>query len=133
MKIASIAEIKSKLSEYIKESQKGAVVITKNGRPAAVLIAVSDDDQLEQIIFSQSRMLKNILDKSEKNISSTSAFAQFHVRTPSTGSKKLLGFRPLLEVNQKGKAGGVVYECAEEHHASAAGSDDNVPVFGDRI
>jgi prevent-host-death family protein len=68
MKIASVAEIKSKFSEYIKESQKGAVVITKNGRPTAVLLSVSDDDQLEQIIFSQSKMLKNILDKSEKNI-----------------------------------------------------------------
>ena len=68
MKIASVAEIKSKFSEYIKESRKGAVVITKNGRPTAVLLSVTNDDQLEQILLSQSKMLKNILDKSEKNI-----------------------------------------------------------------
>jgi prevent-host-death family protein len=69
MKIASVAEIKSKFSEYINESKKGAVVITKNGKPTAVLVSVTSDEQLEQIIFSQSKMLKNILDKSEKNIS----------------------------------------------------------------
>ena len=69
MKIASVAEIKSKFSEYINESKKGAVVITKNGRATAVLLSVTSDDQLEQIILSQSKMLKNLLDKSEKRIS----------------------------------------------------------------
>lgn len=68
MKIASVAEIKSKLSEYINESKKGAVVITKNGRPTAVLLSVTSDEQLEQIILSQSRMLKSILDKSENKL-----------------------------------------------------------------
>jgi len=69
MKIASVAEIKSKFSEYINESKKGAVVITKNGRATAVLLSVTSDDQLEQILLSQSLMLKKILDKSEKQIS----------------------------------------------------------------
>ena len=66
MKIASVAEIKSKFSEYINESKKGAVVITKNGRATAVLLSVTSDDQLEQILLSQSFMLKKLLDKSEK-------------------------------------------------------------------
>ena len=43
MKIASVAEIKSKLSEYIKESRKGAVVITRNGKPVARLVPASGD------------------------------------------------------------------------------------------
>ncbi len=68
MKIASVAEIKSKFSEYINESKRGAVVITKNGRATAVLLSVNSDDQLEQILLSQSIMLKKILDKSEKQI-----------------------------------------------------------------
>ncbi len=70
MKIASVAEIKSKFSEYINESKKGAVVITKNGRATAVLISVTSDDQLEQLLLSQSLMLKKILDKSEKQVAS---------------------------------------------------------------
>jgi prevent-host-death family protein len=69
MKIASIATVKSKLSEYINESKNGAVIITKNGKATAVLLSVFDDDQLEQIILSQSRILKKILDRSVKQMS----------------------------------------------------------------
>lgn len=69
MKIASVAEIKSKFSEYINESRKGAIVITRNGKATAVLLSVENDEQLEQILLSQSKMLKNILDKSERQIS----------------------------------------------------------------
>ena len=70
MKIASVAEIKSKFSAYINESKKGAVVITKNGKATAVLLSINSDDQLEQILLSQSSMLKKLLDKSEKQIAS---------------------------------------------------------------
>ncbi len=66
MKIASLAEIKSKFSEFIKESRKGPVVITKNGKPAALLISVTSDEQMERIILSESRMLKKMLMKSKK-------------------------------------------------------------------
>jgi prevent-host-death family protein len=68
MKIASVAEIKSKFSEYINASKKGAVVITKNGKATAVLLSVTSDEQLEQILISQSPMLKKLLDKSERQI-----------------------------------------------------------------
>ncbi len=81
MKIASVAEIKSKFSAFIKESEKGAVVITKNGKPTAVLLSVTSDDQLERILLSESKMLKGILDKSEKSIS----------RGGKTGHKDLWG------------------------------------------
>lgn len=68
MKIASIATVKSKFSEYINESKKGAVVVTRNGKATAVILSVVNDDHLERIILSQSRMLKKILDRSEKKI-----------------------------------------------------------------
>ncbi|MBI2432386.1 MAG: type II toxin-antitoxin system Phd/YefM family antitoxin [Candidatus Hydrogenedentes bacterium] len=38
MKIASVAEVKAKLSGYIKASASGPVVLTKNGKPVAVLL-----------------------------------------------------------------------------------------------
>jgi prevent-host-death family protein len=60
MKIASIAEIKSKFSEYINASKKGAVIITKNGKPTAAIISIQDDEDLERIIISQSKVLKDI-------------------------------------------------------------------------
>ncbi|TAL36196.1 MAG: type II toxin-antitoxin system Phd/YefM family antitoxin [Spirochaetes bacterium] len=74
MKIASIAEVKSKLSKYIKDSHNVAVVITKNGKPAAVLLAIENDDQLERIILSESKIFQNIIHKSEKQITSDHKF-----------------------------------------------------------
>ena len=32
MKIASVADIKARLSAYLKESEQGPVVVTRNGR-----------------------------------------------------------------------------------------------------
>jgi len=68
MKIASLAEVKSKFSKYIKDSHNGAVVITKNGRPAAVLLSIENDDHLERIILSESKLFQSVIRKSEKQI-----------------------------------------------------------------
>ena len=37
MKIASVADVKAKFSGYLKASQQGPIVVTKNGRPVAML------------------------------------------------------------------------------------------------
>ena len=43
MKIENIREVKTRFSRYIKDlSKTGAVVITKNGRPCAALVPVTD-------------------------------------------------------------------------------------------
>ena len=50
MKIAPVADVKAHFSEYVKESEKGPVVVTRNGRPAVVMIAAGDDsDELERL------------------------------------------------------------------------------------
>lgn len=50
MKTAPVAEVKAHFSEYVKESEKGPVVVTRNGRPAVVMIAAGeDDDELERL------------------------------------------------------------------------------------
>ena len=48
----SLAEVRSRLSEVIErlESQHGRVVITKHGRPAAVLLSVEDLESLEETL-----------------------------------------------------------------------------------
>ena len=48
MKIASVADVKAKLSAYLDECEsKGPVVITRNGKAVAVLVAPANDDDLE--------------------------------------------------------------------------------------
>jgi prevent-host-death family protein len=68
MKIASIADVKAKFSTYIKESEEGAVVVTRNGRPVAVLLGVQDDDEVERLILARSKKLRDILEKSKQQI-----------------------------------------------------------------
>ncbi len=66
MKIASVAEVKSKFSGYLRTSQEGPVIVTKNGRPVAVLLAVTDEDEIERLILAYSPKFRRILEAAEK-------------------------------------------------------------------
>jgi prevent-host-death family protein len=71
MKIVSVAEVKTHLSAYLKESQKGPVVVTRNGKAVAVLLAVTDEDELERLILAHSPKFQALLDKSRRQIEET--------------------------------------------------------------
>ncbi len=68
MKIASVAEIKSQFSSFLKASEAGPVVVTRNGRPVAVLVGVQDEDEIERIVMAYSPRLQAILEESRKQI-----------------------------------------------------------------
>ena len=52
MKIASVADVKAHFSAYMKESESGPVIITRNGKPAAVLLNVVDEDEIEGLLLA---------------------------------------------------------------------------------
>jgi prevent-host-death family protein len=68
MRIASVADVKAKLSGYIEASKEGPIVVTKNGKPAAVLLSVQDEDELERILLAHSPKLQHILEQAELQI-----------------------------------------------------------------
>jgi prevent-host-death family protein len=69
MKIAPLADVKARLSAYIEEcGSNGPIVITRNGKPAAVLLAPGDDDDLERLILAHSPRFQALLEKSWKKI-----------------------------------------------------------------
>ena len=69
MKVASVADVKSKLSAYLREAETQApVVITRNGRSVAVLIAPEDDQDLEDLLLSRSRRFRALLAKSRSSV-----------------------------------------------------------------
>jgi prevent-host-death family protein len=68
MKIASVAEIKSQFSAFVKASAAGPVVVTRNGRPVAVLLGVQDEDEIERLLMAYSPRLQAILEASRKQI-----------------------------------------------------------------
>src|SRR5205085_7220188 len=71
MKIASVADVKARLSAYLKESVNGPVVVTRNGKAVAVLLAVTDDDELERLVLAHSPKFQALLDKSRRQIEET--------------------------------------------------------------
>ena len=67
MKIESLREVKAKLSQIIRDlpSHK-SVVITRNGRPCAVLLPVSEETDLESILLSQRQDFWDLFDRAHK-------------------------------------------------------------------
>jgi len=71
MRIAPLADVKARLSAYVKECQtNGPVIITRNGKAVAVLLAPLDDDDLEGLILARSPRFQALLDKSRQSIKS---------------------------------------------------------------
>jgi prevent-host-death family protein len=69
VKIVSLAEVKAKLSAYLDEAESsGPVVITRNGRAVAVLVAPTDEDDLERLLLSRSPRFRALLGKSRASI-----------------------------------------------------------------
>src|SRR5947209_3675841 len=61
MKIVSVADVKAHFSAYVKASQQGPVVVTRNGKPVAALVAVNDEEELERLMMAHSPRLQKIL------------------------------------------------------------------------
>ncbi|MEI6308490.1 MAG: type II toxin-antitoxin system Phd/YefM family antitoxin [bacterium] len=68
MRIASVADVKAKFSGYIKESQQGPVVVTKNGKPIAILLSVTDEEEIERLILAYSPKFQGMLQVAEQQI-----------------------------------------------------------------
>jgi prevent-host-death family protein len=75
MKIASVAEVKAHFSAYIRASKQGPVVVTRNGKPAAVLLSVGDEDELERLMMAHSPRLREILAAARQRIEAGAGIA----------------------------------------------------------
>ncbi len=69
MKIATLADVKARLSAYLVECETdGPVLITRNGKVAAILLAPKDDEDLERLVLAHSRRFLALLEKSRRSI-----------------------------------------------------------------
>ena len=68
MKIGSVADIKAHFSAYLKAATQGPVVVTRNGKPVGVLLAVDDEEELERLVLAYSPQLRTILDAARQRI-----------------------------------------------------------------
>jgi prevent-host-death family protein len=68
VKIVPVAEVKARLSAYLEASADGPVIVTKNGRPVAALVAVSDEDEIERLVLAYTPRFRRLLEEAEARI-----------------------------------------------------------------
>jgi len=69
MKIVSLSDIKARLSAYLEECEtEGPVIITRNGKAVALLLAPKDEEDLERLILAHSPRFQALLEKSRQSI-----------------------------------------------------------------
>lgn len=68
MRIASVADIKAKFSGYLKLSEQGPVIVTRNGKPVAVILSVTNEDEIERLALAYSPKFHRILELAEAQI-----------------------------------------------------------------
>ena len=77
MRIAPLADVKARLSAYLDEcGAEGPVVITRNGKVAAVLLVPYDDDDLERLMLGRSPRFQALLDRSRRSIKEGKALSE---------------------------------------------------------
>ena len=63
MKVENLRKVKTRFSYYVKELTKsGSVLITKNGRPCAALVPVTEDTDLEALALSLNNRFWKLID-----------------------------------------------------------------------
>ena len=68
MKIASVADVKARFSAFLKESKRGPVIVTRNGKPTAVLVSVEDEEEIERLTLAYSPKFQKILTLARQQI-----------------------------------------------------------------
>ncbi len=65
MKMATIREVKAKLSEYVELARDDVIVITRHGRATAVLQAIDPED-LEEVLYETSARFRSVITSRRK-------------------------------------------------------------------
>ena len=68
MKSASAAKIAAHFDDYLEASREQPVLVTRNGKPVAVLLAVQDKAEAEQLASGRSRSLRSVLEEGHEQI-----------------------------------------------------------------
>jgi prevent-host-death family protein len=91
MKKASVAELKAQLGTFLKAAENGPVVVTRKGKPVAVLIGVQGEENTERLLMAHSPQLRAILEHSRQQfregkwLSEEEFWSQFEPGQPSRG------------------------------------------------
>jgi len=68
MKIAPLAEVKDRLSAYIDAARESAIIVTRNGKPVALLTPILEDDDLDSLLLAHDRKFIRLLEQGRERV-----------------------------------------------------------------
>ena len=71
MTIAPLATVKDRFSSYIDESLDAPVVVTCNGKPVALIIGISDADDLDSLLLVHNPRFVQLLEEARERVRTT--------------------------------------------------------------
>jgi antitoxin (DNA-binding transcriptional repressor) of toxin-antitoxin stability system len=95
MKIAPLTDVAEQFRSYIDDSKKSPVIVTDNGKPVAMIVAIEEDDDLDRLLLAHNPRFLQLLEESRQ-----------HVRV--TGGLSLTEFRQKLAARYASPAEEVV-------------------------
>jgi prevent-host-death family protein len=63
-----VADVKARFSAFLRESKRGPVVVTRNGKPTAVLLSVDNEDEIERLTLAYSPKFQKMLNLARQQI-----------------------------------------------------------------
>jgi prevent-host-death family protein len=51
LKIAPVSNVNARFSSYLKESEEGPIIVTRNGKPVAMLLSMEDEEELDRMVI----------------------------------------------------------------------------------
>ena len=68
MTIAPLAEVKDRFSAYVDESHESPIIVTRNGRPVAMIIAIEDQDDLDRLVLVHDQRFLRLLEEARQRV-----------------------------------------------------------------
>jgi prevent-host-death family protein len=80
MKIAPLAEVKDRFSAYVDESHESPIIVTRNGRPVAMIIAIEDEDDLDSLLLVHDQRFLRLLEEARQRVRTTGGVSLAEMR-----------------------------------------------------
>ena len=68
MKVVTLTDVKAHLGKHLEHCQSEPVIVTKRGQMKAVLLPVTDEEDLERLLLSLHPTFRAILAESERSL-----------------------------------------------------------------
>lgn len=97
MKIAPLAEVKDRLSAYIDAARESAIVVTRSGKPVALLTSIREDDDLDRLLLAHDPQFARLLERARERVragrylTSAQFWRQLRQRRTRSGTKRSSG------------------------------------------